>query len=50
MSTATLGDLALVEGKAELVGGRIIRYIPSGDVPSETDGRDFILSFYKKKF
>ena len=32
---ATLEDLALVEGKAELVGGRIIRYMPTGDVPSE---------------
>jgi len=33
-STATLADLYLVEGKAELVGGRIVQQMPSGDAPS----------------
>jgi Uma2 family endonuclease len=33
--TATLDDLYRVEGKAELVGGRIIHYVGSGDLPCE---------------
>lgn len=33
---ATLDDLYRVEGKAELIGGRIVRFMPSGDAPSET--------------
>ena len=32
---ATLDDLYRVEGKAELVSGKIIHYVASGDVPSE---------------
>ncbi len=32
---ATLDDLYNVEGKAELIGGRIVRYMASGDVPNE---------------
>ncbi|HEY2410807.1 MAG TPA: Uma2 family endonuclease [Pirellulaceae bacterium] len=32
---ATLNDLYRVEGKAELVNGRIIHYVASGDLPSE---------------
>lgn len=32
---ATLDDLLRVEGKAELIGGRIVRLMPSGDAPSE---------------
>ena len=32
---ATLDDLARVEGKAELVAGRIVHSMPSGDAPSE---------------
>lgn len=32
---ATLDDLYKVDGKAELVGGRIIRLMPSGDAPSQ---------------
>jgi Uma2 family endonuclease len=32
---ATLDDLYRVEGKAELVNGRIIHYVASGDLPSE---------------
>jgi Uma2 family endonuclease len=31
---ATLDDLYREEGKAELVGGRIVRYMASGDLPS----------------
>lgn len=33
--TATFDDLYRVEGKAELVNGRIIHYVASGDLPSE---------------
>jgi len=33
--TATLDDLYRVEGKAELVNGRIIHYVGSGDLPCE---------------
>jgi Uma2 family endonuclease len=32
---ATLDDLYRVEGKAELIGGRIVRYMASGDTPSK---------------
>ena len=31
---ATLDDLYRVEGKAELIGGRIVAYMASGDLPS----------------
>jgi len=31
---ATLDDLYPVDGKAELIGGRIVRSMPSGDAPS----------------
>lgn len=31
---ATLDDLLKVDGKAELIGGRIIRFMPSGHAPS----------------
>ena len=31
---ATLDDLYRVEGKAELIGGRIVQYMASGDLPS----------------
>ena len=31
---ATLEDLSRVEGKAELIGGRIVQIMPSGDLPS----------------
>jgi Uma2 family endonuclease len=30
---ATLDDLARVEGKAELVGGRIVEFLPTGHLP-----------------
>src|SRR5262245_42987710 len=33
---ATLDDLARAEGKAELIGGRIIHLLPSGDAPSRS--------------
>lgn len=32
---ATLDDLYRAEGKAELIAGRIVRLMPSGDAPSE---------------
>jgi Uma2 family endonuclease len=32
---ATLDDLYRVEGKAELIGGRIVHQVASGDLPSE---------------
>ena len=32
--TATVGDLYRVEGKAELVDGRIVKMSPSGDLPT----------------
>src|SRR5207302_4744203 len=34
LARATLDDLYREEGKAELVGGRIVRYMPSGDLPN----------------
>jgi Uma2 family endonuclease len=33
-ATATLDDLYAVEGKAELIAGRIVKFMPSGDAPS----------------
>ena len=33
-SRATLDDLLRIEGKAELIGGRIVQLMPSGDCPS----------------
>src|SRR5437763_15231384 len=38
---ATLDDLYRVEGKAELIGGRIVRYMASGHRPSRVAGRIF---------
>jgi Uma2 family endonuclease len=34
ITRATLDDLYREEGKAELIGGRIVRYMASGDLPS----------------
>src|SRR5438105_1027219 len=34
-ATATLEDLYRVEGKAELIGGRIVHLMASGDIPSQ---------------
>src|SRR5439155_21266318 len=39
---ATLDDLYREEGKAELIGGRIIRYMASGDLPSVVAGEIFV--------
>jgi Uma2 family endonuclease len=45
---ATLGDLYQVEGKAELIGGRIVR-MPSGDLPTEVAANiDVSLRTYAK--
>lgn len=35
LTPATLEDLYRVEGKAELIAGRVVRLMPSGDAPSE---------------
>jgi Uma2 family endonuclease len=35
VARATLDDLYGVEGKAELIGGRIVRYMPCGDLPTD---------------
>ena len=40
-SPATLDDLHQVEGKAELIGGRIIRLMPTGHNPNVVAGRIF---------
>jgi Uma2 family endonuclease len=34
-TAATIDDLARVDGKAELIGGRIVRFMPSGAAPSK---------------
>ena len=38
---ATLDDLARVEGKAELIAGRIVRLMPTGRLPSRVAARIF---------
>ena len=38
---ATLDDLLKVEGKAELIGGRIVHYMPTGHLPSRVAARIF---------
>src|SRR5262245_34285700 len=46
---ATLDDLYREEGKAELIGGRIVRYMASGDLPSVVAGEIFVsLRIYAK--
>jgi Uma2 family endonuclease len=46
---ATLDDLSREEGKAELVGGRIVRFMPTGDLPSIVGGNIFVsLRHYAK--
>jgi Uma2 family endonuclease len=48
-SRATLDDLFREQGKAELVGGRIVRFMPSGDLPSVVAGEIFVsLRMYAK--
>ena len=39
--TATLDDLAREPGKAELIGGRIVRLMPTGRRPNRVAGRIF---------
>ncbi|HVS38492.1 MAG TPA: Uma2 family endonuclease [Gemmataceae bacterium] len=39
---ATLDDLYRVEGKAELIGGRIVHFMPSGHLPSVVAGEIFV--------
>lgn len=39
---ATIDDLLRVEGKAELIGGRIVRYMASGHLPSKVAGEIFV--------
>ncbi len=36
---ATLADLMRTEGKAELIGGRIVQFMPTGRRPSQIAGR-----------
>jgi Uma2 family endonuclease len=40
-SPATIDDLLKVEGKAELIGGRIVRYMATGHQPNIVAGRIF---------
>src|SRR6266487_3346307 len=42
VTRATLDDLYREEGKAELIGGRVVRYMASGDLPSVVAGEIFI--------
>jgi Uma2 family endonuclease len=39
---ATLDDLYRVEGKAELIGGRIVHFMPSGHLPGVVAGEIFV--------
>jgi Uma2 family endonuclease len=39
---ATLDDLYRVEGKAELIGGRIVRFMASGHLPTRVAGEIFV--------
>ena len=39
---ATLDDLYREEGKAELIGGRIVRYMVSGELPARAAGEIFV--------
>lgn len=46
---ATLNDLYREEGKAELIGGRIVRFMASGHLPSAVAGEIFVsLRLYVK--
>lgn len=48
-SRATLEDLYREEGKAELIRGRIVRFMASGDLPSAIAGEIFVsLRLYAK--
>src|SRR5580704_9095645 len=39
---ATLDDLYRTEGKAELIGGRVVHFMPSGFLPSRVAGNIFV--------
>src|SRR5437879_1053236 len=39
---ATLDDLARTEGKAELIGGRIVHCMPTGDLPSDVANEIYV--------
>jgi Uma2 family endonuclease len=39
---ATLDDLYRVEGKAELIGGRIVHFVAAGDLPGTIAGEIFV--------
>ena len=48
-SRATLDDLARTEGKAELINGRIVHAMPTGDLPSDVANGIFVsLRLYAK--
>ncbi len=40
---ATLDDLARVDGKAELVAGRIVHFMPTGFLPGQVAGEIYVL-------
>ena len=47
---ATIDDLYRAEGKAELIGGRIVRYMPTGDLSSEVAAEIYVrLHEYAKR-
>jgi len=47
---ATLADLARAEGKAELVGGRVVHLVPTGIRPNEIAGNVYVsLRDYARK-
>lgn len=39
---ATLEDLYKTDGKAELIGGRIVSFLPTGDLPSDVANEIFV--------
>jgi Uma2 family endonuclease len=47
---ATLDDLARIEGKAELINGKIVHAMPTGDLPSDVASEIFVsLRTYAKR-
>jgi Uma2 family endonuclease len=47
---ATIDDLYRVDGKAELIGGRIVRFMPTGEIPSVVASEIFVsLRAYAKQ-
>lgn len=41
-SKATLDDLSRTDGKAELIGGRIVSFMPTGDLPSDAANEIYV--------